>query len=142
MYKSWNSLGNGLQPEGVAPVKGKLNAVCEWETPTNVKDIRSFLEVANYYHRFVPGYASIVAPLTMLTKKDVLWHWGPLQRRAFKDLKFALCAAPLLLYPDPSLPYIVVSNAFGDAAGGVLMQDKGEVLRLVAFMSRSFKLTK
>ena len=64
----------------------------------------------------------------MLTKKDVLWHWGPLQRKAFEDLKSALCVAPLLIYPDPSLPYTVVSDASGDAAGGVLMQDQGEGL--------------
>ena len=102
-------------------MKGKLNAVHEWETPTNVKDIRSFLGFANYYRRFVPGYASIAAPLTMLTKKDVLWHWGPLQCRAFEGLKSALCATPLLIYLDPSLPYTVVSDASRDAAGVVLM---------------------
>ena len=94
--ESWSFLGQWITTRGVAPVKGKLNAVREWETPTSVKDIRSFLGFANYYRRFVPGYASIVAPLTMLTKKDVLWHWGPLQRRAFEDLKSALCTAPLL----------------------------------------------
>ena len=134
-------LGHGITIKGVALVKGKLNAVREWETPTNVKDIRFFLGFANCYRRFVPSYASIVAPLTMLTKKDVLWLWGPLQCRAFVDLKSALCAAPLLIYPYPSLPYTVVSNAFGDAAGGVLMQDQGEGLRLVAFMNRAFKPT-
>ena len=95
----------------VAPVKGKLNAVREWETPTSVKDIRSFLGFANYYRWFIPSYVSIAAPPTMLTKKDVLWHWGPLQCRAFADLKSALCAAPLLIYIDPSLPYTVVSHA-------------------------------
>ena len=79
------------------------------------------LGVANYYRQFVPNYASIATPLTMLTKKDVLWHWGPLQHRAFADLKSALCIAPLLIYPDPLLPYTVVSDASGDAAGGVLM---------------------
>ena len=102
-------------------MKGKLNAVREWETPTSIKDIRSFLGFANYYRRFIPGYASIAAPLTMLTKKDVLWHWGPLQRRAFDGLKSALCATPLLIYLDPSLPYTVVSDASGDVVGGVLM---------------------
>ena len=61
--------------------------------------------------------------------------------RAFEGLKSALCAAPLLIYPDPSLPYTVVSDASGDAAGGVLMQDQGEGLRPVAFMSRAFKPT-
>ena len=122
-------------------MKDKLNAVREWETPTSVKDIRSFLGFANYYRRFVPSYASIATPLTMLTKKDVLWHWGPLQRRAFEEIKFALCATPLLIYPDPSLPYTIVSDTFGDAAKGVLMQDQGEGLRPVAIMSRAFKPT-
>ena len=135
-------LGQWITTRGVAPMKGKLNPVREWETPTNVKDIRSYLEFANYYHWFIPGYGSIAAPLTMLMKKDVLWHWGPLQRRAFEGLKSALCAAPLLIYPDPSLPYTVVSDACGDAARGVLMQDQGEGLRPVAFMSRAFKPTK
>ena len=65
-------LGQWITMRGVAPVKGKLNAVREWEAPTNIKDIRSFLGFANYYRRFVPSYASIIAPLIMLMKKDVL----------------------------------------------------------------------
>ena len=66
----------------------------------------------------------------MLTKKDVLWHWGPLQRRAFEGLKSNLCIAPLLIYPDPSLPYTVVSDASGDAVGGVLTQDQVPQLQI------------
>ena len=114
-------IGSRGNNQRVALVKGKLNAMHEWETPTSIKDIRSFLGFANYYHRFVPGYPSIVAALIILMKKDVLWHWGPLQRRAFADLKSALCVAPLLIYLDPSLPYTIVSNTAGDTAGGVLM---------------------
>ena len=34
-----------------------------------------------------------------------------------------------------------MSDASGDAAAGVLMQDQGEGLRPVAFMSRAFKPT-
>ena len=63
-----------------------------------------------------------------------------MQHRAFEGLKSALCTAPLLIYLDPSLPYTVVSDASGDAVGGVLMQDLGEGLRPVAFMSRAFNL--
>ena len=60
--------------KGVGPVKGKLQVVHVWETPTNIKDIQSFLGFTNYYRRFVPGYSSIATPLNMLTKKDVLCH--------------------------------------------------------------------
>ena len=77
------------------------------------------LGFANYYLRFVQGYAELESPLTYLTKKDVPWVWGPPQRQAFQRLKQALCNVPLLQYPDPSKPYVVVTDALGLAVGGV-----------------------
>ena len=65
-----------------------------------------------------------------------------MQRKAFIDLKSALCTTPLLIYPNPSLLYTVASDASRDAATGVLMQDQGEGLRSSAFMSGAFKPTK
>ena len=113
----------------------------EWEAPQDLKGVRSFLGFANYYRRFVQGYAELASPLTYLTKKDVPWVWGPPQRQAFQRLKQALCNAPLLQYPNPSKPYVVVTDASGLAAGGVLMQDQGQGLRPLAFMSRALKPT-
>ena len=69
------------------------------------------------------------------------WQWGPYQRRAFQQLKEALYAAPVLLFLDPKLPYTVVTNASGIAAGGVLMQDQGDGLQPLAFLSRRLKAT-
>ena len=115
--------------------------VRDWEPPNSVKDIRSFLGFANYYRRFVPGYAGIASPLTLLTRKNIEWHWGLVQRRAFSDLKSALCNALLLVFPNPKLPYTVVTDASVDSAGGVLMQDQGDGLRPVAFMIRALKPT-
>ena len=38
-----------------------------------------------------------------------------------------MCTAPELLCSlDPKLPYTIVTNASGTAAGGVLMQDQGD----------------
>ena len=72
-------LGQWITPEGAAPIAEKLRAVCDWEPPNSVKDVRSFLGFANYYHRFVPGCAGIASPLTLLTKKIIEWHWGPVR---------------------------------------------------------------
>ena len=44
---------------------------------------------------------------------------------SLSTLKDALCTAPMLLFPDPTLPYTVVTNAFGIVARGLLMQDQG-----------------
>ena len=70
------------------------------------------------------------------------WQWGPYQRRAFQQLKEALCTALVLLFPDPKLPYTMVTDASGTMAGGVLMQDQGDGLQPLAFLSRRLKPTK
>ena len=88
-----------------------------------VKDVRSYLGFANYYRCFISKYAEIAAPLTYLTKKDVEMHWGPPQQQAFQQLKDALCDAPMLIFQDPKLPYMVVTDALGIAGVCVLMQD-------------------
>ena len=47
----------------------------------------------------------------------------------------------MLLFPDPRLPYTVVTNASGSATGGVLMQDQGNGLQPLTFLSRQLKPT-
>ena len=123
----------------MSPTEEKLKVLKEWNKPQNVRDVRSFLGFANYYRRFVYNFAEVAHPLTELTKKGVAWQWGPMEQRAFQLLKQRLCEAPILLYPDPQRPYVVVTDASGSAAGGVLMQDHGDGLRPLAFMSKAFK---
>ena len=134
-------LGQQIYAGGMTPTEAKLKAVRDWSVPQNIKDIRPFLGFANYYRRFVRNFAEIADPLTSLTRKDAVWQWGPFQRRAFQQLKDMLCAAPVLQFPDPKLPYTVVTDASGTAAGGVLMQDQGDGLRPLAFLSRRLKPT-
>ena len=47
----------------------------------------------------------------------------------------------MLVFPDPKLPYTVVTDASGMAAGGVLMQDQGDGPRPIPFMSQALKPT-
>ena len=48
---------------------------------------------------------------------------------------------PLLVYPDLALPYTVCMDASGIAIGGILIQDHGEGLRPIVFMSKALKPT-
>ena len=65
---------------------------------------------------------------------------GAYQRCAFQHLKGALCIALTLLLLDPKLPYTVVTDASGTEVGGVLMQDQGDGLQPLAFLSSHLKL--
>ena len=48
---------------------------------------------------------------------------------------------PVLLFPNPKLPYTVITDAFGTTVGGVLMQDQGNGLQPLTFLSRRLKPT-
>ena len=64
-------LGQVVTPEGISPNPDKVRVVQEFPTPTNLKELRSFLGLANYYRRFVRGFSNIANPLNALTKKNV-----------------------------------------------------------------------
>jgi len=115
----------------------KVAAVQDWRVPKNVKEVKSFLGLTGYYRRFVKQDAKIALPLTELTNADSVWHWDDAkQGEAFRQLKAALTSAPVLLTPDPKLPYEVYTDASLFALGAVLLQNQGKGLQPVAYLSR------
>ena len=56
-YKFWLKkvafLGHIVNQEGISVDPEKIKATIEWQRPTNVIEIRSFLGLAGYYRRFV-----------------------------------------------------------------------------------------
>jgi len=69
-------LGVIIGPNGIEMEKEKVDRVLSWPKPKNIKDIRKFLGLANYYRRFIKDFARIARPMNMLTRKDVKWQWG------------------------------------------------------------------
>ena len=57
-------MGVVIGPEGIKMEKGKVKRVLEWPTPKCVKDVQKFLGLANYYRRFIEGFASIARLLS------------------------------------------------------------------------------
>ena len=53
----------------------KISAITNLETPSNVTQVRSLLEMSNVCARFIPGNATMTQPLQELMKKDAQWTW-------------------------------------------------------------------
>jgi len=78
VWKIWKVgfLGVVIEPNGIEMEKEKVERVLSWPTLENVKDIKKFLGLANYYRRFIKDFAKVARPMNMLTRKDVKWWWG------------------------------------------------------------------
>ena len=116
-------LGHIIERGGIRMDMDKVRAIQEWEAPSKVTELRSFLGLANYYRRFVEGYSRRAAPLTELLKKGVPWKWTEKCQTAFDNLKQAMSGDPVLALPDVSRPFEVQTDASDFALGGVLLQE-------------------
>jgi len=50
-------LGIVIGPSGIEMEKEKVDRVLSWLEPRNVKDVRKFLGLVNYYRRFIKNFA-------------------------------------------------------------------------------------
>ncbi|KAG2213620.1 hypothetical protein INT45_010119, partial [Circinella minor] len=136
-------VGFRVSAEGILPSKSKIKAVQDWPRPTNIQEVCQFVRLASHYRRFIQGFASIAAPLTELTKgtgaKKRAITWNQDCEEAFLKIKDHMTAAPLLLPPNPELPYVIETDASDFGAGGVLLQKGTDgLLHPLAFESKKF----
>ena len=116
-------LGHIISQKGVGTDPKKTDSISKWPLPKNISELRSFLGLANYYHRFIKDFAKIAAPLNDLLKKDVTYEWDNNCEKAFTELKNKLISAPVLSIPDQSKPFTLHCDASDLAIGAVLSQD-------------------
>jgi len=72
-------LGVVIGPNGIEMETEKVDGVLNWPQLRNVKDVRKFLGLANYYRRFIKDFARIARPMNVLTWKDEKWWWEETQ---------------------------------------------------------------
>ena len=117
----------------------KVAGVSKWPTPTNRKEVQSFLGFINFYWRFIEGFSHIARPLFNLTKAEIAFKWTEEENLAFKTLRDQIIAAPILTLPDNSRPYHVEADSSDFATGAVLSQQNPADNKWdpVAFLSKS-----
>ncbi len=81
--------------------------------------MRRFTGLANYYRRFVEGYAELAAQLTALGPTE-RFAWSPAAQESFDALKQALSSAPVLSTFYPRRRAELTTDASGIAVAAIL----------------------
>ena len=95
-------VGSGV----VRPDESKTKKILPVSTATTKKQVLSLLGLLSFYRRYIPGFASVAAPLTDLTKEGGRScrsiHWTPCRLRQ--------CAAGDPRYVEPQAGFAVAST--------------------------------
>jgi hypothetical protein len=117
----------------------KIAGVADWPTPSNKKEVQSFIGFVNFYQHFIPGFSHHARALFNLTMKDVRFIWGLPQEDSFMKLKELVTSAPVLVLPNDDLPFRLEADGSGIATGAVLSQQNvdDKSWHPVAFLSKA-----
>ncbi|XP_047270380.1 uncharacterized mitochondrial protein AtMg00860-like [Capsicum annuum] len=102
----------------------KVQAIADWQAPSGIKELRSFLGLSNYYRKFIAGYSKKAAALTDLPKKDVKWVWSE-KCTAFHTLKDAIDSEPILRLPNFELPIVEILASIWAIKAPIISFPKG-----------------
>lgn len=138
MQREADFLGHRVDSTGLRPLLNKVEALQKAPAPRNVTELKAYLGLLNYYHRFLPNLSTLLAPLHNLLRKSVKWHWSSEQREAFEKSKQLIQSPEVLVHYDTQKDLILACDASPYGVGAVLshrMEDGQE--RPISFMSRT-----
>ena len=140
--KELDFLGHHIDRKGITPLQGKVQTVLNFPQPTSQRQLRRFVGLINFYHRFIPHGAELLHPLHALLNsksKSQELSWNEDTTVAFLETKEALANATLLVYPKPDAPTCVMTDAPDIAVGAVLQQYVNGTWHPISFFSKKMK---
>ena len=138
-FQSLEFLGHVVGSGVLRPDESKTKKILQVSTITTKKQVRSLLGLLSFYRRYIPGFASVAAPLTDLTKEGGCScrsiHWTPDCASALQEIQDMLSRKPVLLLLRLDLPFVLQTDASWTGLGAVLLQEFEDSLHPVCFAS-------
>ena len=134
-------VGHVLNEHGLSMSEEKIRTVLDFPVPTKIKELRSFLGLANYFRDHVNHHSTIVAPLYELLNSIVdnkHFKWTNEATDAFLAIKKEIQNNPTLFFVDETARVTLHTDASDYGLGGYLFQTVEEQERPIMFISKAF----
>ena len=131
-------LGFRISNGSVKPIPEKVETIQKFPLPRNKKALRSFLGMINFYRKFVPHLATVIAPLTDLLKKchpDKI-YWSKVHLDCFNKALNLFSDDVSLYIPKINANFVVQTDASEVGIGAILWQVIEDESRPISFISR------
>ena len=134
-------LGHIIGDGQLRPDTRLVKAVRDFPQPRTPTQLRSFLGLAGYYRKFVPGFQTKASPLYDLTRtaEPLVARWNDQAEAAFVALKLALTSEPVLKLWTPGCSTEIHTDASNIGLGAVLLQQHSTSWHPVAYWSKSLQ---
>jgi hypothetical protein len=96
--KESDFLGFWFTPSHPKPWRKNIDAILMMPPPSNRTEVRAFCGAITFYRDMFHWRSEILTPITKLASKNVKFHWGVEQQKAFETMK-ALISEDVLLIP-------------------------------------------
>ena len=118
------------------PLKTRIDAIQKVNPPKTIKECRSFCGMVNYMSMFLPSLQEKLIPIYFITRKGIPFYWGEEQQKEFEDIKKDVTNAPVLLMPNSTGHFVLVSDTSKIGCGAALYQKQRGKYHLVAYYSK------
>ena len=126
-----------MDAEGIHPTSEKLKGIIEAQKPCNIKQLRSYLGLINYYAKFVPRMSTVLRPLHIPLMKDRKWKWSPECDKAIEQYNKLLLSQQVFVHYDSRKPLLLATYASPVGVGAVLSPlRQGHYLRVSVAMRK------
>jgi len=118
-------IGHVATAQGVQVDPHKVQAILEMLPPEDVTAVQRLLGLMQYLSKFMPHLSDGTKSLRELTQKEVVWTWGPAEKKGLETLKKAVTQTSVLRYYNAAEEVTVQCDASQYGLGAALLQ-KGQ----------------
>jgi ribonuclease HI len=136
-----------ISSDGVRPGKDKTQAMKDITEPKTMKQLKSFIGLANFFRSYVKGFARVASDLNALTRQNTKWKEADglpkRSKEAFEAIKRAISPRPVMAYQNNNGRFHLYVNAAlsdskdeGGLGAALCQEDKHGIKQVLGYASR------